>query len=399
MADFTDEVKQLNVKLDETLKASHAAQKAADEVSKRFGNIENEGAVKGAIEAAEKAAQESQELKTKLDAVEKTAQYLEKMISRAGTTGGDESKEFEEKAHNEICAYLRKDAPMSKDVAEATVKALFKNAFYGLGEAEREQQIKTLIEGVNPNGGYFVRPERSAQMVKRIFESSPMRSICDLQTTTSKSVELIIDDNEAASGGWVGETQSRPGTNTPQIGLLTIPIHEQYAMPKATQTMLDDAGFDLENWLSGKVTRKMSRVENTAFVIGDGSQKPKGFLTYDPWAVNGTYERGKLEQIDSGVAGAITADSLKLLQNSLIEEYQANAVWGIKRASWSSVITLKDGSGAYLLNPESMRMGDSLVLLGKRVVFMHDMPDIANDALAVTYGDFGTQSLIESASA
>ena len=150
-----------------------------------------------------------------------------------------------------------------------------------------------------------------------------------------------------------------------------------------------DAGFNIEEWLAGKVTRRLTREENLAFVTGDGSQKPKGFLSLPAWAVNGTYERGAIEQISSGAAGAFTGDGVKALQNSLIEEYQASAIFGLKRASFQQIITLKDGNGAYLLDPRSMKVGDTMTLLGKQVVFMDDMPAVAADSLSMVYGDFG----------
>jgi HK97 family phage major capsid protein len=96
-----------------------------------------------------------------------------------------------------------------------------------------------------------------------------------------------------------------------------------------------------------------------------------------------------LERIASGANGAFTADGIKALQNSLLEEYQANATFVTKRASWEQIITLKDGNGAYLLDPRSMKVGDTLTLLGKGVRFMNDIPDVANGALAMSYGDFG----------
>ena len=132
----------------------------------------------------------------------------------------------------------------------------------------------------------------------------------------------------------------------------------------------------------------MLRVENSAFVVGDGSQKPKGFLSLPAWAVAGTYERFALEQRLSGVSGGITGDSVKLLQNDLIEDYQSGAVFAMKRATFGQVVTLKDGQGQYLLDPRSLKQGDTKVLLGKDVIFMDDMPAIAADALAVAYGNF-----------
>lgn len=385
---LVDEIKEIGEKLDNYASAVTAAQKAADEAGEKtdiLAKAVEENASKDAAEQAEKI----QELQLKLDSVEKTAEYIEKAVSRIGGASGDgEASEMEAKAAEQTARYLRTKEPMDADVVEAVVRGMCEKSFHGVPEHRKDAEIKTLIAGVNPQGGYFIRPERSATMIKRIFETSPVRNIANIETTASDSMEFVIDDDEATSGGWVGETASRGNTDTPDIGLLTIPAHEQFAQPKATQKMLDDAGFDIESWLSRKVTSKMSRFENTAFVVGNGSQKPRGFLSLDAWAAAGTYERNAIEQISSGAAADFTGDGIKKLQNSLIEPYQASAVFTIKRASWENVITLKDGTGAYLLDPRSLKVGDDLVLLGKRVIFMDDMPVVAADALAMTYGDF-----------
>ena len=386
-----EEVKALGEKMDKVLESATAAQTLSKEAISKSGEVDVivKDAIAKAAESSAKAAEELQELKLKSEAIQKTSEHLEKAFARMGGAGNDnEAKELSAKAGEQMARYLRKGIALEQDVVEAVIKLQMKNALYGVDSYVRENEIKTLIAGNNPQGGYFIRPERSAIMIKRIFETSPVRSVANIVSTSSDTMEFLIDDNEAASGGWVGETQPRGETATPNIGMLTIPVHEQFAQPKATQKMLEDAGFDVESWLSGNVTRKMSRFENTAFVVGDGSQKPRGFLSLPAWAQNGTYQRGAIEQIKSGVSGEFSANGVKALQNALIEDYQASAVFGIQRASWEQIITLVDGQGQYLLDPRSMKVGDDLTLLGKRVIFMNDIPGVAADALAMVYGDF-----------
>lgn len=347
-----------------------------------------------AAEAATKAMQaiqDANEHAQKMKALEEGQSFLEKQLARmpiGGGAGSAEHSAFEEKARNEFISYMRRGETLGEDTYKEVCGSIAKKTLCGVDNSAMESYTKSLIAGSNADGGYFVRPERSAQMVQRIFETSPIRSLANVVTTTSDSLEMIIDDNEATSGGWVGEVASREETGTPQIGLLTIPVHEQFAQPEATQKMLDDAGFDIEAWLSRKVTDKMSREENKAFVVGDGSQKPKGFLSYDAWATPGVYERNKLEQVNSGAAGDFTGDGLKKIQDSLIEEYQANATWGIKRKSFANIITLKDSQGRYIFDTRFLQTRDPMNLLGKQVVFMNDLPDVASNALALVYGDF-----------
>ena len=386
-----EKLKTISEKVEEYGKAVVQAQSATELATKADGRIDQLEiqTAKRATEAAGAAAESLVELKTSIDSIEKTQQYLEKAFSRMGGSGAGSDTEMEQKAAEETAGYLRYDTPMSIETREAIVRSMSTKSFYGIGADRKEQEIKTLIAGNNPKGGFFLRPERQAQMIQRIFETSPVRSVSNVISTSAGAVEFVIDDAEAASGGWVGETQARPETGTPDIGLLTIVAHEQFAQPKATQTMLDDAGFDIESWLTSKTTDVMSRTENTGFVVGDGSQKPKGFLSLPAWAAAGVYERGALEQINSGAAGDFTGDGIKALQNSLLEAYQGRAVWVTKRSNWENIITQKDGAGAYLLNPNSFKVGDDLTLLGKRVIFMDDIPAVANDSLSLAYGDFG----------
>ena len=279
MSELMTEIKNLGDQIQKSLEAATAAQSKADEIDQKSQATND--VVQKAVEASTKAMEEAQNLKQKIEAVEKTGEYIEKALARLNPTGGDsESKELESKAKDQMIAYMRTKTAIDEDVVEATCRALCAKNLHGISESRRETEIKTLMAGSNIDGGYWIRPERSSKMIQRIFETSPMRSLADVQVTNSDSMEFIIDDDEATSGGWVGETESRNETNTPKVGKLTIPIHEQFASPKATQKMLDDAGFDVENWLAGKVTRKMTRQENTAFVVGDGSEKPQGVLEH-----------------------------------------------------------------------------------------------------------------------
>lgn len=389
MADaILEHVEKIKVMIDaygKDVKQTQDMLSANDEKLENF----SKGTIEKAAEAATKNAEQIVEIKKEFTAVEKTVQFLQKTLSRTGAAKDNEEKDFEEKAGYEMTQYLRSAKPMSEEVVEKISIAMSSKGLFGVSDEERQLHIKTITAGNNPRQGYWIRPERSTVMIRRFFETSPIRSIAGITSTGSDTLEYIIDDNEVSTGGWVGETSPRGNTEENDIGLLTIPIHEQFAQPRVTQKMLDDSGFDLESYLTNKVTDKMTRFENTSFVVGDGAQKPRGFLSLPAWAVNGVYERGKLEQIVSGAAGEFTGDGVKNLQNSLLEIYQAGATFVTKRKNWGDIIILKDGLGAYLLDPRSFKVGDDLTLLGKPVMFADDVPDVANDSLSLVYGDFG----------
>ncbi len=251
-----------------------------------------------------------------------------------------------------------------------------------LGVDER----KALSVGTDPDGGYVVHPDMSGRIVQKVFETSPMRAYAAIQVIGTDALEGIYDLNEASSG-WVGETDTRSETNTPQIGKWRIPVHEIYAKPKATQKLLDDASINMEAWLAGKVSDKFARTESAAFVNGTGVNQPRGFLTY----ADGTTLPGTIERTKTGANGAFAAapDGGDVLVNalySLKSAYRANATWFMNRATFKLVRKLKDSDGAYLWQP-GITLGQPASILGYAAASFEDMPDPTTGSLSIAVGD------------
>ena len=251
-------------------------------------------------------------------------------------------------------------------------------------------EIKALSVGSDPDGGYVVHPDMSGRIVDFVRETSPMRAYASIQMIGSDALEGVHDLDEAAAG-WVNETASRSETDTPEFKVWRIPVHELYANPKATQKILDDANINMEAWLAAKVSDKFGRTESTAFVTGDGTNKPRGFTTYADWAAAGTYDHGAIEQFDTGANGAYAAapnggDVLINALYGLKAQYRANATWFMNRATTSLTRKLKDSDGAYLWSP-GIAAGQPASILGYPLAAFEDMADPATGSLSVAVGD------------
>jgi HK97 family phage major capsid protein len=248
------------------------------------------------------------------------------------------------------------------------------------------QEAKALSVGSDPDGGFVVNPDMSGRIVTRVFETSPMRAYASVQVISTDALEGLFDLNEASSG-WVGETEARPETGTPALGKWRIAVHELYAMPTATQKLLDDAEIDMESWLASKVADKFARDEAAAFVNGNGVGKPRGFLSY----AGGTTLPGTIERIKTGANGAFVAapnggDALIDALYGLKSPYRVNATWFMNRSTAKLVRKLKDTDGAYLWAP-GIVAGQPATLLGYPVASFEDMPDPATGSLSIAVGD------------
>lgn len=255
-------------------------------------------------------------------------------------------------------------------------------------EQKSALQTKALSVDSDPDGGYFVTPAMSNRISTVIYETSPVRQVATTETiTNADSLEGFYDGDEAAAS-WVGETGSRAVTNTPEIGMWSIPTHEIYANPQATQKVLEDASRNLEEWLSMKVRDKFARTENLAFVLGTGVAQPRGFMTY----AAGT-TRGTIQQVNTGAAATFTADGILTLIYTLKSAYRANAVHAMNRASVGVVRKLRDdsgsaaGTGGYFWQP-GLAAGEPDTLAGYPVIEMEDIADVGSNALAAAFGDF-----------
>lgn len=256
-------------------------------------------------------------------------------------------------------------------------------------QALSADQIKAMSLGSDPDGGYFATPEMSGRIIERVHETSPLRELAFIETISGPSLDVIVETQEAEAG-WAGETESRGNTDGPKVGKKEIVAHEMFAQPLATQRLLDDAGLDIEAWIGRRVGEKMGRLEATAFVKGDGVNKPRGFTTYP----DGT-SFGQVRQVASGLATSLNMDSLLKLEEELKGDYRARARWGFNRHTAGILRRIRDASGAsagtgqYLWQP-SLQAGQPPELLGYAVSLMEDMPNVGAGALAVVLGDFQT---------
>jgi len=251
------------------------------------------------------------------------------------------------------------------------------------------EEQKSLSVGSDPDGGYAVTPDMSGRIASLVYETSPLRQVANVAIIGTDALEGFNDLTEATSG-WVGEIDTRNETGSPRIGEWRIPVHEQYAEPRATQKLLDDALFDIEGYLATKIAERLTRMENAAFINGDGIKKPRGILTY-PDGVPSSDNFSVIEQIPSGADGDFAAenagDVLINLVYSLKAPYRENAVFMMNRDTLAAVRKLKDSNGSYLWQPDFQQKHGG-TLLGFQVIEAEDMPAIGEDSLSIAFGDF-----------
>ncbi|WP_095589874.1 phage major capsid protein [Actibacterium ureilyticum] len=252
-----------------------------------------------------------------------------------------------------------------------------------------ELEGKALSTAVNTDGGFLVDPQTSEAIKSVLKSTASIRSIAQVVTVEATSYDVLIDHTDIGSG-WANEASNTVETGTPSIDRVSIPLHELSAMPKASQRLLDDSAFDVEGWLAERISDKFLRAEASAFVNGDGIDKPTGILTHAQIA-EASWAWGNIGYIATGTDGDFDAvnpsDAILDLVYALGAQYRANATFVMNSKTAGAVRKMKDADGRFLWS-DGLAAGEPARLLGYPVLIAEDMPDIASGADAIAFGDF-----------
>ncbi|MCL4188166.1 MAG: phage major capsid protein [Rhodobacteraceae bacterium] len=287
-------------------------------------------------------------------------------------------------------------SPARPHLAAAEPQGLHRKAFDAYLRSGDDDGLRGLVlEGkgmstaVNGDGGYLVDPQTSETIRSVLRGAASVRAIANVVTVEAIAYDVLVDRTELGSG-WTDESSTITETATPTIERISIPLHELTAMPKASQRLLDDSAFDIEGWLAARIADRFARAEAAAFVTGDGTGKPKGFLDH-PKVAEDSWAWGNLGYVATGAAGDFNAtnpaDAIVDLVYALAAGYRANASFVMNSKTAGAVRKMKDTDGRFLWS-DGLAAGEPARLMGYPVLIAEDMPDIGAGAYAVAFGDF-----------
>lgn len=292
----------------------------------------------------------------------------------------------------------RRGAAGEQDKNKAEYKSAFgkfmrKGDDNGLADLQRKAYNIT----TDADGAYAVPEELDRDILAKLVDVSPIRQIATVRTIGTSDYKKLVNVRGTASG-WVDEDDARTATNSSQFAQVTPFMGELYAYPQATQQMLEDVFFNAEEWIGEEVATEFARAEGAAFVSGDGTKKPKGFLAYTTAATaDGARAFGTLEHVATGVAADWAAsnpqDILITLAYKLKAGYRANARWVMNKGILAEVRKWKDTTGNYIWRP-GLEAGQPDTLLGYGITEAEDMPVKAANSLPIAFGDFSRGYLI-----
>lgn len=247
--------------------------------------------------------------------------------------------------------------------------------------------------GTDANGGFLAPVEWDRTITNKLKQRSPIRENATVMTISGPAFSKVYNDGVIGSG-WVGETAARPETTTPGLTSLPFSIGEIYANPMITQRALDDVAIDLEEWLANEVDGEFAIQENTAFLSGNGTNKPTGILNYVTGGANAaTHPFGAIAGATVAGAAAVTTDEVLDLVYSLPSERNQNAKFYMNRTSLGKIRKLKDAGNNYIWQP-TYTAGEPSTLSGYPIVEVPGMPNMTTGLVSILFGDMAATYLV-----
>jgi HK97 family phage major capsid protein len=376
-------ISELRDSIDELGTAVQAFKETNDERLDKMASNESVADIEEKLTKIEAAVDKAEKKKTDFDAtMEAQRERIEELeaLYQAGGGGFDATKKLHEEHRDAFYAMLRSGGRH--------------------GDSEKLHKVQERVQAATPEAkrvdltsgasGEFLLPEVIRAEVETMEQlMSPVRQLIPVVSITTNDFKAVVDILGTGSG-WVGETDTRSITGTPQLRQRAPTMGELYARPEATQWAAMDLN-SVDGWLSRSVAQEFAKEEGLAVISGDGTNKPTGFLNTAPVATaDGASPLRNAEALQYVAAPSpddITEHVISLIY-TLNSAYRQGAAFTMNSTILSQVRRAKDSNGQYLWQP-SLIAGEPSTIVGFRFVVWEDMPTGPDSPLTTTPIAFG----------
>jgi HK97 family phage major capsid protein len=257
-------------------------------------------------------------------------------------------------------------------------------------------ETRALGESTGSAGGFLV----PTTLGDRIYSAAKLYSglwncgmTTFLNTQTGNPMTLPYNDDTANAGALVSENSDvSAGTD---FVFSQVPVNAYTYTSKIVKVswqLLQDADFDLEQWLTGALGTRVGRAIGPHMISGTGTGQPKGIMTSITAGVTGA--------AGTGAAGSITYGSIVNLYASVDPAYvvPGKAAWVTSPAGLAMLRNVVDGQQRPLIQPDLQVGTDGsrapFSLLGYPIVLDPNVPTPAVNAKSLFFGSLADAYVI-----
>ena len=248
--------------------------------------------------------------------------------------------------------------------------ASYDHAFWNAMRGDREALHKEIRNNTPSDNMYDLPLGASDKFKAKMNARSAFRSIASVFETYDSAYKFIARDTSNTATWLTGENEIPVDDGMDDFRYVSSSAKTLASILKLESSFIQDNNFDVEEYLTDRLSRTFSRSEDDGFINGDGEHTPFGLL--DP-------EHGALTGVETN---ALTFDNVTSLFFSVEPEYRESGTWMMNDTTALYLRNLKDDAGNYLWR------GDPNQLLGRPVKISNYMPDSETGKCPVAFGDF-----------
>lgn len=341
-----------------------AVKELREEVSKKTVDAEKVNKINTYLDEAEK---KNQELVAKQAELEKAQREIKdaheelEQLKKSNIANAEQIKEFEKQLALRVAASEGADDAWKNSEEHLAFKEYFVNGI----------DSKAMRTDTDVQGGYLVTPEFASDILRQMHDISPIRSFAKVRTTSKKDLSIPVRTS-IPTAKYVGETEESP-EGEDKFGSETLTAYRQTVTIPTTLDLLQFSNYNLESELAADVAMSFAIGEGKAFLTGNGNKMPEGILNNQD-----------IERIETAQASKVLFDDVLKLPAHLKSGYK-NPIYGFNRKTLYELRTAKDQNGQYLWRVGGETMPSTIG--DYKYAIFDDMPDIANNALPILFGD------------
>ena len=303
-------------------------------------------------------------------------------------TMNDRLAEIEKKADpsqlvdrlDKLEAKAKRPAGGGDDAKEPTAERKAFAAYLRHGDGLADEDKKALNVSNDTQGGFLAPPEMSTEVIRDLVEYSPIRSFASVRGTQADSV-IYPTRGDITNAQWVGEMEPHD-ESTIGFGQREVEVHELATFVDISNRLLQDAP-QAEAEVRAALTEDFGQKEAEAFLWGNGVKQPEGVMV-----------NPGVPEIANGHATTLSTDALIRLMYSLPQAYRSRGAWAMNGTTLGVLRSLKDSQGQYIWQT-SLQVGQPETILGRPVIEMVDLEDIAANEHPIIYGDFQAYRIVD----
>lgn len=234
-------------------------------------------------------------------------------------------------------------------------------------------------------GGFLVPEGFLNKMTETMKFFSSLLDIANVITTTTGNDLVWPSNDDTGNKGAILAENTQVTEQDVVLGQKSLKAHMYTSkLVRVSYQLLQDAAFDLDGWLPGKLGERIGRIYNEHFTTGTGTNQPEGVQTNAVVGVTGA----------AGQTTSVVYDDLVDLEHSVDVAYRNER----SRYMWHDLTLaklrkLKDADGRPLWEP-SLQVGTVDRFNGRPYKVNNDMPVMAASAKSILFGDFSAGYIV-----